>query len=175
MIQLRPYSDHAAMAVIQWLDPQDRLEAEVTRGAAANHLSLFADWRAMEGHRALSIVAMTSPARGGKPFALLALSNTGQAGVAEAALLARDHRVFRRGLAELAITIRAQIQLFSIENGIHRIEARCWARHSTAAGLLVALGFRHEVDMPGFGRTGEETFRQFGWTSPAIPPSQNRS
>jgi len=169
MIDLRHYEDLAAMAVLQALDPNDRIEAELFRGAATTHLALFADWRAMQPVRVGSWVIHTSADRGAKPFALLALCNSGQAGVAEAALLARDHRVFRRQLALLAAVIRAEMPAFCARAGIHRIEARCWAGHPSAASLLAALGFTHEADMPGFGPGGAATYRQFAWISPAIP------
>jgi hypothetical protein len=169
MIDLRHYEDLAAMAVLQALDPNDRIEAELIRGAATTHLALFADWRAVQPVRVGSWVIHTSADRGAKPFALLALCNSGQAGVAEAALLARNHRVFRRQLALLAAVIRAEMPAFCARAGIHRIEARCWAGHPTAARLLSALGFTHEADMPGFGPGGTVTYRQFAWISPAIP------
>jgi hypothetical protein len=65
--------------------------------------------------------------------------------------------------------IRAEMPAFCARAGIHRIEARCWAGHPTAASLLAALGFTHEADMPGFGPGGAATYRQFAWISPAIP------
>ena len=79
---------------------RESLEAEVIRGAPSTHLALWADWRMMQAARVESWVAVT--AAGGVPFAVLAVANSGQAGVAEAALLARDHRAFRRPLAALA-------------------------------------------------------------------------
>lgn len=175
MIQLRPYEDLAAMAVLQRLDPMDRVEAELVRGAATTHLALFADWRAMQPARVASWVVLTDPSRGSDPFALLAIGNTGQAGVAEAALLARDHGRFRRPLAVLAATLRSEMPGWAMERGIHRIEARCWAGHPTASRLLAAIGFAHEADMPGFGGTGTTVYRQFAWLSPALSPSPDRS
>ena len=164
MIEARPFDDLAAMAVLSKLDHADQLEAELTRGASATALSLFADWRAMEAYRAASFIAYTQ----GRAFAMFALGNTGQSGVASAALLACDHARYRRPLAELALTIRNQMPEFCAERGIHRIEARAWADHPTASGLLTALGFHLECDMPGFGLTGHVTFRQFAWISPAL-------
>jgi hypothetical protein len=167
MIQARPFEDLAAMAVLSRLDAADQLEAELTRGASVTTLSLFADWRAMEAYRAASFIAFSR----GRPFAMFALGHTGQKGVASAALLACDHARHRRPLAELALTIRNAMPAFCIERGIHRIEARAWADHPTASTLLTALGFRPECDMPGFGLTGQITFRQFAWLSPALSPS----
>jgi hypothetical protein len=169
MIQLRPYDDLSAMAVIQRLDTHDRLEAEIIRGAATTALGLFADWRAMEPLRVASFVVHTTPDRGAHPFALLGLSNSGQAGVAEAALLARDHRAFRRPLAVLAARLRLKFPDWCRERGIHRIEARCWFQHPTASSLLAAIGFAHEADMLGFGRDGSEIYRQFAWHARPTP------
>lgn len=164
MIELRPFSDLDAMAVLSRLDHADQLEAELTRGASATALSLFAEWRAMEVYRAASFIAFAN----GRAFAMFGLGNTGQAGVAGAALLACDHDRHRRALAELALTIRNNMPEFCTERGIHRIEARAWADHPTASGLLTALGFHLECDMPGFGLTGQITFRQFAWISPTL-------
>ena len=170
MISVIPYEDRAAYVVIQRLDPFDHIEAELIRGAGASSLGLFADWRAAQSIRSASFVALTGPERGGKPFAIFALGNTGQAGVANAALLARDHLHFRRPLAELALMIRREFPRFAADHGIHRIEARCWADHPHAASLLRNIGFSHECDMPGFGLTGAISFRQFAWLAPRLTP-----
>ncbi|WP_101339738.1 GNAT family N-acetyltransferase [Cereibacter azotoformans] len=170
MIDVRPYDDLAAMAILQRLDPSDHLEAELSRGAPATALALFADWRSMQAIRVISHVAFTCPTRGGKPFALFAVAQSGYAGVGEAALLARDHARFRRPLAELALVIRRGIGAEAARLGIHRIGCRSWSDHPTAARLLEAIGFRHECDMPGFGRSGTVTFRQFAWTAPELLP-----
>lgn len=166
-IRVRPYDDLSAMAVLSALDAQDQIEAELTRGAPASALALFADWRQMEPLRVASHVALTA---GGQPFAVFALANTGQAGVAQAALLARDHRRHRIDLARLAVLIRHAFPRLAAACGIHRIEARSWAGHPTAARLLAAMGFAHECDMTGFGQSGAITFRQFAWIAPAPAP-----
>lgn len=179
MIRLRPYDDLAAMAVINRLDPHDQIEAETVRGAPVTALALFADWRAMQAVRLASWVIHTAT---GQPFALLGLSHTGQAGVAAAALVARDHRQYRRELAAAARMIRADMPMFAAERGIHRIEARAWVDHPRASVFLALVGFRNETpaDMPGFGRDGSAWFRQFAWIapdlpSPAIPDPSQRS
>lgn len=177
MIQVRPYDDLAAHAVLTRLDPADQLEAELVRGRAATGLSLFADWRAMGGAWIGAHVFLTSPAAGAMPFAVGAIVNTGQAGVASAALLARDHRRFRRPLTELALRLRAELPGFCSEHGIHRVEARCWAGHPTAPEFLSRIGFGLEAAMGGFGQTGAVTFLQFAWVdaapgAPEIDPSQ---
>lgn len=161
MIRISTYDDMAAMVVLRDLDPQDRLEAEAVRGEVVSHLSLFGDWRAARGYHLLSLVIRASPSD--EPVALLALANTGQHGVASAALVARNHRRYRRQLAALARLIRKELPRFASEAGIFRIEARAWASHPRASKFLSLVGFTHEVDMPGFGRGGTETFRQFAW------------
>lgn len=163
MIALRPYDDQAAFAVIERLDVSDRIEAEVVRGAPSTHLALWADWRMMQAARVESWVVTT--AAGGVPFAVLAIANSGQAGVAEAALLARDHRAFRRPLAALAALLRREMPHWCNARGIHRVEARAWADHPTASLLLARIGFHHETDMPGFGPEGRHVYRQWAWVS----------
>jgi len=164
MIELRTFDDLAAMAVFSRLDPSDRMEAEVTRGAPTTHIALFAEWRSMQPIAALSYIASVD----GQSFALLMLVKTGQFGVASAALLARDHARYRRPLAQFASAIRRGMPEYCATHGIRRIEARAWADHPTASGLLAALGFHHETDMPGFGPAGTDIFRQFAWL-PSVP------
>lgn len=164
MIDVRPFDSLSAWAVFQHLDPFDHLEAEVTRGAPVSALDLFADWRSIEAGRVLSYVASTLSG----PFAVFGLYNSGQAGVAVAALLARSHRTYRRPLAALALRIRTEMPVMAARLGIHRIEARSWGQHPTAASLLSSLGFAHEADMAGFGSTGQAMFRQFAWTDPSV-------
>ena len=167
MIRLRPWEDLAAMAVFHRLDVNDHIEAELVRGASCTALGLFADWRMAQAQGPVSLVAVTGPAD--RPFAVLCLGHTGQAGVAQAALLAADHSRHRVALARLAVAIRQRMPAFAAETGINRIEARCWAGHPTAARLLTAMGFAHEADLPGFARDGTQTFRQFAWTRPTAP------
>lgn len=168
MIEARPFEDLAAWSVFQRLDPHDHIEAELVRGASATPLALFCDWRAAQSIHCVSLIAQTEARRGAVPFAVFALANTGQAGVAQGALLARSHEGFRRPLAALAVRIRQKMPSVCAELGIHRIEARCWLDHPTAADLLCGIGFRHECDMPGFGKTGQIIFRQFAWTAPSV-------
>lgn len=163
-IRVTAWDDLAGMAVFRHLDPHDQLEAELVRGQPSHALGLFADWRGMAPHAVLNLILQTA---GGTPFAVLALSNTGQAGVAQGALLARDHGRFRLPLARAAIAIRDRMPAWCAEQGIHRIEARAWAGHPTAPRLLRAIGFAEECLMPGFGLTGTVAFRQFAWVAPA--------
>lgn len=164
MIAVRPYDDMTALLVFQRLDPMDQMEADLLRGSASAALQLWADWRGVQPYRILSFVALTP---GQTPFAVFGLSHTGQAGVAAAALLARDHLRYRREMVQLVRLIRTHLATECKERGIHRIEARAWADHPRAAGLLRALNFTHECDMPGFGLTGQVIYRQFAWTSTA--------
>lgn len=162
MIRISDYDDLAAMAIMRDIDPWDRLEAEAVRGEVVTHLSLFGDWRAARAVHAISLVIRAQPSD--TPIALLALANTGQLGVASAALVARNHRRYRRQLAALARVIRRDMPRIAQEAGIFRIEARTWASHPRASKFLHLVGFTHECTMPGFGRGGSETFIQFAWT-----------
>ncbi len=164
-LSVLPWDDMLALPVFRQLDAHDFMEAELVRGGGCNGISLWADWRGVEPFRILSFVALA----GRTPFAVFGLANTGQAGVAAAALLARDHRRFARPLARLAVAIRRQMPAEALARGIHRIEARCWSDHPTASLLLSRLGFAHECDMPGFGLTGSVTYRQFAWLAAHSP------
>lgn len=161
-----PFSDLAAFQVFKMLDPMDHMEAELARGCDLTHLALFADWRAAEPVRVLSLVLSERRGSDKRPFAVLGLNRTSHAGVVEAAFLSRDHRVNRRAIAEAALLIRDGIKAFADQLGLHRIEARCWADHASASRFLVSLGFRHECDMPGYGVDGAVTFRLFAWVAP---------
>ena len=161
-IELRPWDDHDALIVFRTLDHHDQAEAEAVRGRSATGVQLWADWRSVEQVRIVSILAYA----GGAPFAVLGLSHTGQAGVAEAALLARNHRRFRVPLARLAVLIRRRLPRVAAEAGIHRIEARSAAIHPTASLLLQGCGFHLEAIMRGFGADGGQSFRQYAWVAP---------
>lgn len=171
MIRTIPYDPQTAMVIFRHLDANDLLEAQYTRGQSVDHLTLFAEWHAMQGNCLLSLVVTTGDAQGAVPFALLALGHTGQAGVAQAALLARDHARFRRPLAQAALTIAREMPALVVDAGIGRIEARAWSGHPSAARFLRAAGFHHECDMPGFGLSGRVTFQQFAYVPQA--PQEN--
>jgi hypothetical protein len=171
MIEARAWEDLAGFAVFRDLDAHDLLEAEAVRGQPCTSLSLWADWRAVRGaHLACHVFTAH-----GEPFAVGALAHTGQAGVAEGALLARDHARFRGPLARLAVLIRNELPGYCAARGIRRIEARSWARHPTGGRLLAALGFRCEATLPGFGGHGRETFEQFAFLPPPPPPQQQET
>ena len=162
------WTDAAGFDVLANLDAHDLAEAEVGLGVAGlPAVTLFAEWRAAAAGALLSVVVGERwSASSVQPFAVLALRHAGVAGVAQAAFLARDHRLFHRPLAEAALRIRDGMPDFARETGLTRIEARCWAAHPTAAGFLAAVGFQHEADLNGFGASGAETFRQFAWVAP---------
>lgn len=163
-ITVQPFEDSAAYSVFRFLDHADHSEAEITRGQACTPLSLFADWRAVSGIHLLSLL-IRAGGESGQPFAVLALCNTGQSGVAQAALLARDHVTYKRELIELALRIRRDMPGFCAKHAIHRIEARAWCGHPRAGRFLRAIGFSHEVRMGGFGPRGNISFDQYAFAS----------
>ena len=164
-VTLTEWDDDLAVQVFKALDPYDWIEAEHGRGQRLGPLAMFADWRWANNIRFLSRIA--SCQRGGRavPFAVLGLNQTGQAGVAEAALLARHHKYFRRELAQLGLTIRREMPGLCARVGIRRIEARSWAGHPSAGTFLRACGFSLEATMRGFGENGRENFNLFAWTA----------
>ena len=167
MIKVQAYSAHAAMAVLSNLDPYDLIEAQLVRGQSTTHLDLFSDWHVIQPHAVFSVV-LRDETKAGQPFAVVVLNNTGQAGVAQAALLARDHIRHRRALVAACRKIRNEMPGFCIDWGIHRVEARTHAGHPRASRFLTACGFVHETDMHGFGASGRAVFRQFAWTNPEL-------
>lgn len=174
MIRIAPFDDAAALPMFRALDPHDFMEAELMRGKTATPMQMWADWRAASVWQVVSLMAFASTGAT-TPFAIFALGHTGQAGVAQAALLARDHIIHRRPLARLAVAIRRGLPTEARARGIRRIEARAWAGHPTASTLLAHLGFAHECDMPGFGPDGGQTYRQFALTIPPANPNQKGS
>lgn len=167
MIDVSPWDNRAGMVVLAQLDPADWREAQLIRaGGGMDHLDVFADWRAVQAGALVSVI-LRDKTRGGDPFAVLCLGHTGQAGVAQAALLARRHDRFRRALAAAGLRIRRDMPKFCREAGVRRVEARCWAGHPRAGRFLTACGFVHEVEMAGFGGDEPATFNQYAWTDEA--------
>jgi len=164
-VTLAQWDDEAAVQVFRALDPYDWIEAELARGGTQGALGLFADWRMLNSMRFLSRLAYCQ--RDGKPvpFAVVGVNETGQAGVAEAALLARRHVYFRRELAQLGLMVRREMPGLCARVGVRRIEARSWAGHPTAGAFLRACGFQHEAIMPGFGQRGRDVFNLFAWVA----------
>ncbi|MEX0306040.1 MAG: hypothetical protein AB3N12_01525 [Ruegeria sp.] len=167
MIKAQHYNEHLAMSVLSNLDPHDLIEAQLIRGTYTSHLALFSDWHACQPQAVLSLV-LRDETRASQPFAVVTLHSTGQAGVAQAALLARNHKRHRRALAVACRQIREDMPDFCMQYGIHRVEARAHAGHPRASQFLTLCGFTHETDMPGFGADGRATFRQFAWTNPEL-------
>lgn len=167
MVKAQFYDEHAAMAVLSNLDPHDLIEAQLVRGQKSTHLAIFSDWHAVQPQAVFSVV-LRDESMASQPFAVLVMTNTGQAGVAQAALLARNHARHRRALIATCRRIRAEMPVFCRDWGIHRVEARAHAGHPRASRFLRACGFTHEADMPGFGADGRATFRQFAWTNPDL-------
>jgi RimJ/RimL family protein N-acetyltransferase len=83
-------------------------------------------------------------------------------------MLACNHVKYRRALISAAIRIKREMPAFCAEAGIHRVEARCWHGHPTAAKFLKAVGFDFETNMRGFGGQGTASFDQFAWTNPDL-------
>lgn len=160
-VTISDYTPEAAEVVFRDLDPWDRLEGEVMRGAVRPAAVHFADWHAMQAQFLLSWVFST-PA--GAPFAVAGAVNSGFAGVAQVAFLSRDHAKWRGSIARSALLLRRIIPVAARETGLHRLEARCLADHPTAGRFLTLLGFRMEARMPGYGATGAHEFRLFSWT-----------
>jgi len=174
-IQARPYSDDAARAVLTRLDASDHHEAALVRGQWPDGFQLWADWRAVQGARLDSRVFFTGDHPGATPFAVGCLTHTGQAGVAQAAFLARDHARYRREIAGAGAMIRRALPGFARDTGLRRIEARCWRGHPTAPDFLMMLGFDLEAEMRGFGGGGEVEFLQYAWVARwAGPPGGRR-
>lgn len=170
LVVAQPWSDKAGFDVLANLDTHDLLEFWAAYGAqGVPTVTMFADWRAAAGGALVSYVLCQAWRETSlEPFAVLALRLTGAAGVAEAAFLARDHRLYRREIATAGGLIRDNLAGQASTFGLHRVEARCWAQHPTAARFLRAVGFSHEADLQGFGANGAETFRQFAWVAPGL-------
>lgn len=160
-LSIAPYDDLAAIGIFRNLDPDDMREAQALRGMRAAYPQLFAEWHSVQSHAVLSVVLQWVSG----PFAVLILGNTGQAGVAQAAMVAKDHRVWRRGLLAAGQTIRREMPGFCTQHGIHRVEARAWAQHPRAGRFLRLCGFRLEAEMTGFGADGAGVFHQYAWTA----------
>ncbi|MEO0859221.1 MAG: hypothetical protein AAFY65_01310 [Pseudomonadota bacterium] len=170
MPRLVPWSDQAALEVFSDLDPHDWNEARIVTGAEPTSLSLWADWRAGRVHRYYDFVVLSAPSRGAQPFAVLGVSAGGATNVAQAALLTRVVKDWRRDIAKLAIGLRDAFELWAELDGLHRIEARSWAGHPTGGDLLKACGLSWEASLSGFGADGEERFEQHAWASTPKAP-----
>lgn len=164
-IEVCPYDDAAAMTVFSHLDPGDLMEMTIQRGEMPNSLALFADWRAQQGQAVASFVLKTKNHRRfhDRAFAVIALAHSGFYGVAQAALLAREHAKWRGPIARAAVLIRRRLDSFCGETGIRRIEVRSWSGHPTACNLLSSIGFAKEHTALGFGPDGDDSFDLYSY------------
>jgi len=166
-VTLHAFHQVAAAEVFRDLDPWDQAESEVALGQKIPPERMAELWGDMGDMTLYQAVAAWQ----GQAFAIFSLSFAGMVGNASAALMARDHRRFRRPLAQLALRIRAELPGCAYDLGITRIEARSWAPHPTAGGLLAALDFHHECDVAGLGPDGRSIFRQWAWLAPQCRPA----
>ncbi|MEM9782159.1 MAG: hypothetical protein AAF899_06755 [Pseudomonadota bacterium] len=139
-----------ALEVFGDIDRSDLCEVELTHGrpivAAEELLEIF---KTAEKAHALCLIAWRhSPQGGAVPFAILGLGCFTEC-VATAALLARDHRAWKRPLAHLVLELRRELPRFMFEMSLRRLEARSWPDHPTAASLLSGIGFEREASLPG--------------------------
>lgn len=171
-IAVQDWSDHQAVQVFNDLDPNDLLEAEVAKGHFLHHMAAFAEWRAINPMRSLSVILATEGVATNTPFAVLGVNITGQFGVGEAALLARKHGKFQRELVLAAKEIRASLPAWAARAGFNRIEARSWSEHPTAGAFLQKCGFQFEMAMHGFGASGQQVFHQYAWHKAGIEPKE---
>jgi|AACY02.16.fsa_nt_gi hypothetical protein len=161
-MQIAPFDNLSALSVFRDLDPNDWMEAILSRGAECDHLQLWAEWWAAQPLAALSLVIR---APSGRPIAVLMVARIpGQAGVAVAAMLARPHDRHRATLARAMRDIRRGLPGWAEDEGIARIEARSWAGHPGAGRFLRGCGFAFEAALSGFGPGGNQTFHQYAWT-----------
>lgn len=168
LISLEPFNPEDALRVLSALDENDQLEAEVMRGDKARPYDMLADWMALEKQGAACFVAQVAPPYV-EPIAVMAIVRGGTPGLGHAAMLARDHRFWKRALVPTARAIRDGLPTQARAMGLHRIEVRSWAGHPTAPSLLRAIGFELEAEMIGFGHSGEINLNQWVWLADYIP------
>lgn len=156
---LADWDDRAVLEVLQDLDNRDWLELVAAKGRAASAFDLWAEWRQLRGLGAVRVARWDAV-----PFAVLGVINAGSLGVGQAALVARDHRRWRRGLVLLARLMRSELVAFAAAQDLWRIECRSWVGHPSAASLLAHLGFRLEAELAGFHPRGQGVFLQWAWT-----------
>lgn len=174
LANLEPFNPADALSVFSDLDENDMLEAQLTRGDAADPYDLLAGWMALEAQGAVCFIGDIDLPYEGPPIAVLALAPGSTPGLGHAAMLARDHKKWKRALVPLVRIIRDRLPAVAATMGFHRIEARSWAGHPTAATLLRATGFELEARMTGFGQSGEINFNQWAWHADYIPrPAHN--
>jgi len=169
LVKLSPFDPARALTVLSGLDDNDQLEAQIMRGDPAESYDLLTDWLLLARQGAACYVGEALPPISA-PFAVLALVPGTTPGLGYAAMLARDHHFWKRALVPLVRLIRHDLPPVAAHMGLHRIEARSWAGHPTAATLLRAIGFTREAEMTGFGYGGEMNLDQWVWLADYIPP-----
>lgn len=165
MIDLVQYRPELAVEVFRNLDGADRMEADALRDPGTHFLGLFGDWHNAARHAIESGVFVKKSALGNAPFAVIALANTGIAGVAEGAFLAADHSQNFWSIGRAAVFLKRHWLSYMAERQIHRIEARCDAAHPRASRLLEQIGFEFCCNLPGYGRDGSHTFKLYALTA----------
>lgn len=160
------YDPLLAKQVFDFIDENDMAELRFMSGAAtATELDAFLQWHQAQIFRLGSWVAVADRPQGPVPFAVLGLSHAGYPGTANAALLARAHRYYRRELVGLVSLVRDFLPKVADDYRLRRIEVRHWCDHPTAGRVLARCGFWRETGrLQGFGgeaMTGD--VRQWSW------------
>lgn len=158
-LTLSHWSDEAAFQVLEHLDTRDALEVLALKGRAVGAWDLHAEWRALSAAGQVRIARWD-----GEPFAVVGVVNSGAVGVAQAALLAGDHRFWRWPLAVLGVHLGRVLPDFAREHALYRIEARAWAGHPGGGRLLAHAGFRLEAALGGYHPRGCGVFNLWAWT-----------
>ncbi|SDW15693.1 hypothetical protein SAMN05444336_101269 [Albimonas donghaensis] len=150
-LSMEPLAPAPALAVLTDLDAHDRMEAAFTLGSHFDAGDALRQLICQEAAGGLFFTVWRhAPEGGALPFALVGFSPVYMPGCFAGALLARDHRRWRRPLAQLAAAMRADLPAWAQARGVARIEARCWSSHPTAPALLTAIGFAREATVPRF-------------------------
>lgn len=151
-LSLTELAPRNALTVLEDLDPHDEIEAGLAMGWQHDLVgSILADMLLSRRAGGVIQIAWSHLGAGGAaPFAILGVAPALAPGVGVAALLARPHHRWRGALRSLAFALRADLPTWAAAHGFHRLEARSWTGHPSAARLLSAIGFAREARMPGF-------------------------
>lgn len=169
LVTLDRFTPDAALRVLSNLDENDQLEAQLMRGDSAAAYDMLADWMMLARQGAVCFIgAATAPIS--EPVAVLGILPGTTPGLGHVAMLARDHRFWKRVLVPLAREIRDRLPTQARAMGLHRLEAHSWAAHPTAASLLTAIGFRLDARMTGFGPSGCVYLNQWSWLADYVSP-----
>ncbi len=169
LVTIEPFNPALARCVLSDLDENDRLEAQLMRGDMAGGYDLLTDWMMIQRQGAACFIGYCDDPEP-SPIAVLAIVPDTVPGLGHVAMLARDHRRWKRQLVSLVRQIRRRLPVQAQHMGLHRLEARSWVGHPTAPTLLRAIGFTPDATMTGFGFSGEIRLRQWSWLADYIPP-----